>query len=839
MSKLNHKTSRRRDSNCIKVSLLRLALGLSIGFSVNLVFTIPGTAQSQCTAEERSCKNDCYRQAYQSDSGQAFLRNCLVADPTAQGSEASCAAVRASAAIVSNQCSRNQCNILPGRCEASEIDELDQDSTDIANEECRKIHGIDSELCRFETNEEIEERRNRECYESFGPGAPECETENDSENEQTDADSDIKVCRLDLGEFDCGSESDGEGSPVGDDGGEGSGNSGGRGSGGGSGSNGSGGGSGGGGSGGGGGESPPGPPTPPDPPGPPTPPGPPIPPGPPGPPTPPAPPGPFGGGDGGGAGICLGAHCNGGGPFGGGGGGNAGICLGRWCATGDPHLVSADGVKYDFQAVGEFIFAKSETLDTELQLRLAPYGMVHKPWLEPYGSARYLSVISALALKASGSTLTVDVRREPSERIHIDGVAVDYLEEESVIAHESGFTLYRHSNHVHEVWTPQNVRVKFASYTSNISLDIAFPFYKSRSVTGLLGARDDDPANDFVTRGGEVISHVRGKLSREDLYDRLGNSWRISQAESLFDYTDGESTATFTNMALPEKMVTLADLTPQEREQAERICRDAGVGESPVLDDCIYDVGFSGDSSFAQSYAETIAMPRSLAKNLPVAKLSAPESVVVGSTLEVHWTGPSNARDYIALASPGAEKGSDYLRYTFVPQAGEAATLQMPGTPGNYELRYVLNRDREIIARRSVTVTQATVNLMAPDQVEAGATVDIEWAGPANARDFIALAVPGAENGGDYLRYTFVSPSTGAVSLQVPGTPGDYELRYVLNSDRTIVERRKIRVTQATAKLIAPDQVEAGATVDIEWAGPANARDFIALAVPGAENGGD
>lgn len=43
-------------------------------------------------------------------------------------------------------------------------------------------------------------------------------------------------------------------------------------------------------------------------------------------------------------------------------------------------------------------------------------------------------------------------------------------------------------------------------------------------------------------------------------------------------------------------------LTPQQIQQAEQQCIEAGV-EPDLLDGCIFDVGFTGDASFAQAAA--------------------------------------------------------------------------------------------------------------------------------------------------------------------------------------------------------------------------------------------
>ncbi|NJN21613.1 MAG: hypothetical protein HC812_11085 [Leptolyngbya sp. RL_3_1] len=46
------------------------------------------------------------------------------------------------------------------------------------------------------------------------------------------------------------------------------------------------------------------------------------------------------------------------------------------------------------------------------------------------------------------------------------------------------------------------------------------------------------------------------------LYRQFGDSWRITQADSLFDYRSGESTVTFTDRNFPSTFVTLNRVAP-------------------------------------------------------------------------------------------------------------------------------------------------------------------------------------------------------------------------------------------------------------------------------------
>ena len=429
-------------------------------------------------------------------------------------------------------------------------------------------------------------------------------------------------------------------------------------------------------------------------------------------------------------------------------------------------------MRFDFQAAGEFLLGKSDLLQTEIQARLIPWG-----------ASKRVSAVSALAIRANGSRLIIDVAKSRDRLIEIDGAAVYFPSAfDQTIYHPGGFDIARHRNGTIEIWTQQNVRVLVWVGSGYLNFDFKFPFYVEDQVVGLLGQIDGDTSNDFMTRAGQKIVHENGGLSYEELYRIFGDSWRISDEESLFDYASGESTQTFTDLTVPDRIVSIGDLDPDVRAYAESICRNSGVLEDWPLKNCIYDVGLSGDIRFAEGY--------SIASN--IATLDAPRKVDAGSTITAQWTGPANEGDFISLARPD-QAGGHYESYNWAKFGSNSVSLVAPGTPGEYELRYVLYNDRQIMTRRQIMVTEAEATLSAPARVEAGAAISVEWTGPANRGDFISLA-RSDQTGGRYETYDWVKPGGAPVTLTSPNEPGTYELRYILYSDRKIVARIPIVV---------------------------------------------
>ena len=140
------------------------------------------------------------------------------------------------------------------------------------------------------------------------------------------------------------------------------------------------------------------------------------------------------------------------------------------------------------------------------------------------------------------------------------------------------------------------VKVRFrSSYLLDYSLYLSEN--RKAKVSGLVGDYDGNKNNDVQVRNGAVLSG-QGSLKFKDMYPTFADSWRITQANSLFQYDAGKTTTTYTQKDFPKEPISL---TADQRAKAEGICRAAGVTDEPFLSGCIVDVGITGDASLASS----------------------------------------------------------------------------------------------------------------------------------------------------------------------------------------------------------------------------------------------
>jgi hypothetical protein len=68
-----------------------------------------------------------------------------------------------------------------------------------------------------------------------------------------------------------------------------------------------------------------------------------------------------------------------------------------------------------------------------------------------------------------------------------------------------------------------------------------------------------------------------GKRAFRRLYGLFGDSWRIRQRQSLFNYRRGRTTRSYTRLRFPSRRLTVGSLPRALRRRAARICRAAGV----------------------------------------------------------------------------------------------------------------------------------------------------------------------------------------------------------------------------------------------------------------------
>lgn len=218
------------------------------------------------------------------------------------------------------------------------------------------------------------------------------------------------------------------------------------------------------------------------------------------------------------------------------------------------------------------------------------------------------------------------------------------------------------------------------------------------------------------------------------------------------------------------------------------------------------------------------------------ATLEAVETITIGGTVDVAWTGPNNPGDFITIVPPAAANAEH--RDFSTTDGGSPAKVRVPDRAGTYEIRYVTGQQYEILARRTVVALAARVELFAQDQAPAGASIPVKWAGaPNNPGDFITVVRPDAERGAYTVFFGPRDVDPENATLRLPPQPGLYEIRYVTAQTNEILARRPVIAAATTATLDAPASAPAGSRIKVAWTGPDNDDDFITVVPSDAPKG--
>lgn len=214
-------------------------------------------------------------------------------------------------------------------------------------------------------------------------------------------------------------------------------------------------------------------------------------------------------------------------------------------------------------------------------------------------------------------------------------------------------------------------------------------------------------------------------------------------------------------------------------------------------------------------------------------QILAPDHATAGSPLAISWQGPAQDSDYLTVVSPEAQP-NEYGPYVYTRE-GHNISLPMPTEPGRYEIRLNRESNGTVLARHTLVVTAPKIEISAPKEVKAGATVEIRFKGPLNEKDWITFAPAGSE-ASTYLDYAYCEGKE-SVSIQAPAEPGSYEVRYMAGTANTALAAIPIRVNSVNVSLAAPAKGQIGAKIEVSWQGPGHERDYLTVVPADAPEG--
>jgi hypothetical protein len=498
---------------------------------------------------------------------------------------------------------------------------------------------------------------------------------------------------------------------------------------------------------------------------------------------------------------------------------------------GEPHINGFDGVRYSFQAIGEFVYFT--TPGFEVQQRFT-------------GEKGRASSAQATAIRV-GDNVIESYFDSPSRRtsdmpIVVNGDDVT-LTRDGISFDDGGFVGRLKSKPTYHnliVVEPGGsyVIVENLNVSQNVLFGVSEDI-RALIAGGLGGVPDGDRANDFALRDGTILDS--GSIgSIENMYGRFAASWRVTPEERLFTRGTAQEFLTAEYTDLPASVAKLSDYSDDEQERARRTCIDAGVLGEAALEDCTYDVLVTGDPAWAQAAgASQVVMSMVQPADLEPAPAAvrrepAPDLAPVSVTLTAVAAGvlDSTELQWILIKQATEE--------TSIPES-VAATIDVMLKPGRYDV--IISSDN-FTAESTIDVAESGNNRFdiplqarseeqpfdAPASAPAGEVLRFGWRGPGLENDVIFIASPSMRDNRypRSNRHDAADPSDAV--LITPAIPGNYEIRYFSHANGTVLARQPIAITAPRVEIEAPQTVTAGSEFVFSWTGPGIEGDLLFVA---------
>jgi von Willebrand factor type D domain len=250
-------------------------------------------------------------------------------------------------------------------------------------------------------------------------------------------------------------------------------------------------------------------------------------------------------------------------------------------SIGDTHLKTFDGMKYDFQASGDFVLVKAA--DFEVQARQASGAPT---WPDA-------AVNKAIAVQMGRTRIGLYI--EPT-RLIVDGHSENLADGKSILLPD-GVQITRHNGVQYEISSTNGDNVHAVLNTTWIDVRVGLGHTPQPQANGLLGTPRGN-ARQLRTFDGAVLQATQ--LAFADLYHGYADSWRVRANQSLF--TEHSTIVA----GIPSKPFFASHLAPQVAARARATCTAAGVKAGPQLDDCILDNAVLNDAAASKVFVHAV-----------------------------------------------------------------------------------------------------------------------------------------------------------------------------------------------------------------------------------------
>ena len=287
---------------------------------------------------------------------------------------------------------------------------------------------------------------------------------------------------------------------------------------------------------------------------------------------------------------------------------------------GDPHITTTNGVHYDFQGAGEFVMLK-HLEKYEVQTRITPVATTGPLPANPHtGLSTCVSINTAAAVRAGKQRVTYqpNATGQPDPvglQLRVDGALVTGI--------VNGMTL----NDGTKIWKDAQTRELRVQHPDYTGVRITPHWWASRNLWYLdvdmtpppasAGVAGEVPPDGWLPAAADGSSMGPKPADPQDrykaLYVKFADSWRVNNSNTLFDYSPGTSTKTYTMLAWPGEtgkceLPFTVPVSGVSIDVAEQTCQ--GIRSPRLKRFCVFDVMVTGNRGFGRSYAVAQGLPK-------------------------------------------------------------------------------------------------------------------------------------------------------------------------------------------------------------------------------------
>ncbi len=402
-------------------------------------------------------------------------------------------------------------------------------------------------------------------------------------------------------------------------------------------------------------------------------------------------------------------------------------------ATGDPHLLTHDGLGYDFHAAGEYVLVRAtDGSDFEVQARMSPAG-------------ENVTANIAAAVQLDGGKVMINAHGTAAVRVN--GAAQEIADQSMVFVGDD--RIYRDGDTYILVHTRDGSMdtgysaVVVTLVGTRVDIGVALDPFWMGQVEGLLGNFNGDSSDDLVLADGTPLTREPGLVFGDDpendiwgVYGQFREDWRVTEETTLFNYAAGEGPDSFYLPDYPTRMITLDDFSTDDRIAAEQQAEDAGLTPGTfAFNNAVLDLLLTGDESYLESAKIVNTAIEQRISNDPTAIVTTPE--VAGGELQGLLTVSGQLKSSTGDDLTGAT-------VTFRP-AGSAVNLTRLTHVGNeFEFEMGQNASGQLDATRAYdTAIDPRITAMDALDVLRIAVGLAPSFGEATAQNFIAADING------------------------------------------------------------------------------------------------